>query len=110
MFTFEPTINIGNVITIGLALFAAIGAWYKVGARLDLIEYRVKAIEDTLKALSEVLRSVANTEKQLAVLDSRQLAIEGVVATLTRDVADLRRGEGFIQAPRRGNVDGEYTR
>jgi len=110
MFTFEPTINLGNVITITLALAAALGAWYKVGSRLDLIEYRVKAIEDTLKTLSEVLKSIANTDKEIAVLDQRQLAVEGVVSTLSRDVADLRRGEGFIQAPRRGNVDGEYTR
>lgn len=107
---FEPTINIGNLIMIAMIGAAIVGGWYKFGGRLDLIEFRVKAIEDTLKALSEVMKTIANTDKEIAVLDQRQLAVEGTVATLSKDVADLRRGEGFIQGPRRGNLDGEYTR
>lgn len=107
---FEPTINAGNLIMIAMIAVSIVGGWYKFGGRLDIIEYRVKAIEDTLKTLSEVLKSIANTDKQMAVLDSRQLAVESAVATLSKDVSDLRRGEGFIQTPRRGNVDGEYSR
>lgn len=107
---FEPTINAGNLIMIAMIAVSIVGGWYKFGGRLDIIEFRVKAIEDTLKALSDVLKTIANTDKEIAVLDQRQLAVEGSVATLSKDVADLRRGEGFIQAPRRANVDGEYCR
>lgn len=108
--TFEPTINAGNLIMIAMIAISIIGGWYKFGGRLDIIEYRVKAIEDTLKTLSEVLKSIANTDKEMAVLEIRQLAVEGSVANLAKDVSDLRRGEGYIQGPRRANVDGEYTR
>lgn len=107
---FEPTINIGNLIMIVMIAVTIIGGWFKFGGRLDMIEYRVKAVEDTLKALSEVLKSIADTNADIKVLNQRQAAIEGAVATLGREVADLRRGEGFIQGPRRGNIDGEHTR
>jgi hypothetical protein len=107
---FEPTINAGNLIMIAMIAASIIGGWYKFGGRLDIIEYRVKAIEETLKTLSDVLKTIANTDKQMAVLDQRQLAVEGTVSILSKEVSDLRRGEGFIQGPRRSNVDGEYTR
>lgn len=107
---FEPTINIGNLIMIAMIAVTIIGGWFKFGGRLDMIEYRVKAVEDTLKALSEVLKSIADTNADIKVLNQRQAAIEGAVVTLSREVADLRRGEGFIQTPRRANVDGEYSR
>lgn len=107
---FEPTINAGNLIMIAMIAASIIGGWYKFGGRLDMIEYRVKAIEDTLKTLSDVLKTIANTDKEMAVLDQRQLAVEGTVATLSKDISDLRRGQGFIQEPRRANLDGEYSR
>ena len=107
---FENTINIGNLVMIAMIAVTVIGGWYKFGGRLDIIEYRVKAIEDTLKTLSEILKSIADTNKEMAVLDRRQLTIEGTVATLGKELSDLRRGEGFIQNPRRANIDGEYSR
>jgi hypothetical protein len=108
--TFEPTINAGNLIMIAMVAATIIGGWYKFGGRLDIIEYRVTAIEQTLKTLSDVLKTIANTDKEMAVLDQRQLAIEGTVSILSKEVSDLRRGDGFIQSPRRANVDGEYSR
>jgi hypothetical protein len=107
---FEPTINLGNLVMIAMIIVTVIGGWYKFGGRLDIIEFRVKAIEDTLKTLSEVLKSIANTDKEMALLDQRQLAIESTVATFGRELADLRRGDGYIQNNRRGNIDGEYKR
>lgn len=107
--TFDPTINAGNLIVVALALIGLIAGWYKFGGRLDMIEYRVKAIEDTLKTLSEVLRSIADTDKHIALLDQRQLTIETTVSTMGREIADLRRGGGWITA-QRSSVDGEYTR
>lgn len=107
---FEPTINIGNLIMIAMIGATIIGGWYKFGGRLDLIEYRVKAVEETLLKLSTVLEKIADTNSEIKLLNQRHAAMEGTVATLSKEVADLRRGEGFIQNPRRGNIDGEYTR
>jgi hypothetical protein len=106
---FEPTINLGNLVMIAMIVVTVIGGWYKFGGRLDIIEFRVKAIEETLKTLSEVLRSIADTDKQLALIDQRQLTIETTVSTMGREIADLRRGGGWITA-QRASVDGEYTR
>lgn len=108
--TFDPTINAGNLIVVGLAIIAFIGGWYKFGGRLDMLEYRVKAIEDTLKIIAEAIAKQTANEKQLALVDARVTAMESQIGVLGKEISDLRRGEGFIQGPRRGNVDGEYSR
>jgi len=110
MFTFEPTINVGNLITIGLAFVAVIGAWYKVRGHLDIIEYRVAAIEKALGTLAEALISIASADKKIALIDQRVTATEALHATLARELSDLRRGKGWIQGDRRANVDGENKR
>lgn len=107
---FEPTINIGNLIMIAMIGATIIGGWYKFGGRLDLIEYRVKAVEETLKIIATAIEKQNANERQLALVDQRLVSAEGLIEVLTRELSDLRRGEGFIQTPRRANVDGEYTR
>jgi SUMO ligase MMS21 Smc5/6 complex component len=107
---FDPTINAGNLIVVCLALIGLIAGWYKFGGRLDMLEYRVKAIEETLKIIAQVLEKQSANEKQLALVESHVNSLDAQFAVLSKDVSDLRRGEGFIQSPRRGNVDGEYSR
>lgn len=106
---FDPTINAGNVITVGLALIAVIAGWYKFGGRLDMLEFRVKAIEDTLKLLGDTLKTIAETDKEMAVMNRRQLTVEEDLIEVKKDVSGLKRGEGYIQV-RRANLDGEYSR
>ena len=108
--TFDPTINAGNLIVVALALIGLIAGWYKFGGRLDMLEYRVKAIEETLRIIATAIEKQTSNEKQLALLGMQFTALEGQLAVLSKEVSDLRRGEGFIQAPRRANVDGEYSR
>lgn len=107
---FDPTINAGNLIVVALALIGMIAGWYRFGGRLDMLEYRVKAIEETLKLIAQLIDKQNNNETQIAVLSGHVTAIDGQFAVLAKEVSDLRRGEGFIQAPRRANVDGEYSR
>lgn len=107
--TFDPTINAGNILTIALAIIAIIAGWYKFGGRIDMLEYRVKAIEETLRILSDTLKTIAETEKEMAVMNRRQLTIEDSVLVLQKRVEGLARGEGYIQA-RRANLDGEFSR
>jgi len=106
MLTFEPVINIGNLITIGLAFIAVVGAWYKVRGHLDIIEYRVEAIEKTLETLGDVLKSLADTDKAMALLEQRQTAVETLAATLGKEVSDLRRGIGFVRG--QSGIEHEY--
>ena len=105
--TFDPTINAGNVIVLGLAILGFIGAWYKFGGRIDMLEYKVVAVEKTLQVISDTLKAIAETEKKMAVMDERQLALEKIQAATVDTVERLRRGEGYIQM-RRANMDGEY--
>lgn len=108
--TFDPTINAGNLIVVALAIIGLIAGWYKFGGRLDMLEYRVKAIEDTLKIIATAIEKQNTNEKQLALVDARVTAAESQMAVINKELSDLRRGEGFIQAPRRANIDGEYKR
>lgn len=108
--TFDPTINAGNLIVVALAIIGLIAGWYKFGGRLDMLEYRVKAIEDTLRIIATAIEKQTANEKQLALVDARLASAESQMGVFAKELSDLRRGEGFIQSPRRGNVDGEYSR
>ena len=112
--TFDPSINAGNLITI---VFGAIVwvvtlavAWTKFGGRMDMLEFRVKMVEDALQKIAQVLDKFSANEKDMALLKQEVSALQVDYATLYATVEGLRKGEGFIQSPRRGNVDGEYTR
>jgi hypothetical protein len=98
------------MIVVVLTLIGFIGGWYKFGGRLDMLEYRVKAIEDTLKLIAMAIEKQNANERLLALVDQRVTAAEGLIEVVSREISDLRRGEGWIQAPRRANVDGEYKR
>lgn len=105
--TFDPTINAGNLIVVALALIGLIAGWYKFGGRLDMLEYRVKAIEETLKLIAIAIEKQNANEKQVALLDARVTSIDTQLAVIHKEVSDLRRGGGWITNDRK-SVDGEY--
>lgn len=112
--TFDATISAGNLITI---LFGTIiwvitlaVAWTKFGGRMDMLEFRVKLVEDTLAKIAAVLEKFTTNEKEVALLKQEVVALQENYSSLHSTVEGLRKGEGFIQAPRRANVDGEYSR
>jgi hypothetical protein len=107
---FDPTINAGNLIIVALALIGLIAGWYKFGSRLDMLEYRVKGIEKTLEIIAVAIEKQNTNEKHLALVDARVTAMEVHMGVTAKELSDLRRGEGFIQGPRRGNIDGEWSR
>lgn len=112
--TFDASISAGNLITIisGIVLWTitiAI-AWTKFGGRMDMLEWRVKAVEDTLERITTVLEKFTTNETELALLKQHVAAIQTDLTTLHETVEGLRKGEGFIQSPRRSNMDGEYKR
>lgn len=104
MVTFDPTINIGNIVVMTLAILAFISGWYKFGGRLDMLEYKVEAIEKTLTVIASIL------EKQ-NMLDRRVVIVEGGLETANKEISALRRGDGWIRnsaTVRPGGVNGEY--
>jgi len=105
--TFDPTINITNLVAIALAALAFIGGWYKFGGRLDMLEFRVNTIDSTLKIIAVAIEKQASNEKHIALVDQRVATTEGMVSNLSNELSDLRRGKGWINknTPR---PDGEY--
>jgi hypothetical protein len=106
--TFDPTINATSLFTFIVAFVAFIGGWYRFGGRLDMLEYRIKSIEDTLKIIAQAIEKQTANEKHLALVDQRVAVAEGLIEVLSREISDLRRGNGWIQSARRPTVDGEY--
>lgn len=104
---FDPTINVGNIVTIIIGIVTLTIAWVKLGGRLDMLEFRVNAMEDTLKRIAELIEKQVANEKQIALLHQEVTAVATQHTTLYATVEGMRRGEGFVIA-RRGNLEGEY--
>lgn len=108
--TFDLSINLGNVITVLVGVVTLTLAWSKLGGRLTMLEYRVTTIETTLKDISTVLKTFSTNEKELALTKQTLTSHEAQIALLQEAIEGLRRGEGYIIGPRRGNLEGEYSR
>lgn len=112
--TFDATISAGNIITIlfGVVIWiiTLAVAWTKFGGRMDILEFRVKLVEDTLERIALVLEKFTTNEKEVALLKQEVAALQVDFSTLHMTVEGLRKGEGYIQNPRRANLDGEYKR
>jgi hypothetical protein len=111
---FDATISAGNLLTIvfgGIvwAITLAI-AWTKFGGRMDMLEFRVDLVEKTLSRIADVLEKFNVNERDVALMKQEVAGLQLDYSTLHSTVEGLRKGEGFIQAPRRSNVDGEYSR
>jgi hypothetical protein len=105
---FDPTINIGNIVTIVIGVVTLSVAWVKLGGRLDMLEYRTTAIEKAIETMVELMKNTTENEKNLALLRQEMATTLTQHATLAATVEGLRRGEGWITA-RRGTVEGEYA-
>jgi len=97
-------VGIGCAVWIGtLAL-----AWGRFGGRIDILDMRMKSMEDSNRIIAEALREFNKNDKELALLRSDHAALQKDFSTLYETVEKMRRGEGYIQGPRRANIDGEY--
>lgn len=65
---FDPTINLGHILTFAGFILAGIGAWYGVKSELQGVEYRITSIEKTAERLT------VNVEKltTITVITARQ--------------------------------------
>lgn len=106
----DLSINLTTIIGIVVWLVTLAIAWTKFGGRIDMLELRVTNIEKALEKIATVLTLQHTNEKTLVVMTEQLAALQKEQSTLHEVVESLRRGEGYITGPRRGNVEGEYTR
>lgn len=106
--TWDPTISAGNVITIGFGVIALILAWAKMGTRIDMLDLKVANLEKAVLLVSQAIDKFQGNETELKLLRVEFVAIQKSHSTLHDTVESLRKGEGFIVGPRRGNIEGEW--
>jgi hypothetical protein len=98
--TFDPSITLGAILNAFVLLVGFVGAFVRIGGRIDLLALRIKGVEETLKDSRDF-------EKRLVINEERITNHGRSITTVQQDISDLRRGEGFITSHRKG-VDGEY--
>ena len=55
---FDPTINLGHIISLGSIIVIVVGSLY-------LTDYRLKAVEESVRELKSVVVQAARTEQQI---------------------------------------------
>lgn len=73
---FDPTINLGHIMTfIGLC-FAALGAYYGAKAELESIALRITVVEKQIERMSQILITDARQDERTTALERRLDRIE----------------------------------
>lgn len=98
--TFDPSITLGAILNAAVLLIGFVGAFVRIGGRIDLLAQRMEAVEKKIDGSSD-------HEKRVAISEERITNHGKSIATLQQDISDLRRGQGFIKG-NRSSVDGEY--
>jgi len=98
--TFDPSITLGAIINALVLLVGFVGAFVRIGGRIDLLAQRLEAVEKKID-------TSADHDKRVSILEERVTNHVKMLTTAQRDISDLRRGEGFITGHRK-SVDGEY--
>ena len=91
MFNFDPTIKLGDVLTIASFLGVGISAFYNIRGRLDMHNLRLTTMETSVKSVLETLGIVATQKVEIDHIKD--------------DVRELRHGKGFVTEA----LNGEYT-
>lgn len=107
---FDFTVNLTTILGVIVWLITLAIAWTKFGGRMDLLELRVTNVEKALDKIATALTLFGTNEKALVMIQEQISTLQRDQATLHETVERLRVGEGFIAGPRRGSVQGEYSR
>lgn len=106
----DTSINLTTIIAVVVWLVTIAIAWTKLGGRMDMLEFRIANIEEAIKKIADVFERQSTNEKQLLVLQEQQATSAREISLMYSTIEQLRKGEGWITGPRRGNLEGEYTR
>jgi len=98
--TFDPSVTLGAVLNAAVLLIGFVGAFVRIGGRIDLLTLRIEEMEKKIDSASD-------HDRRVSILEERVTNHVQMLTVAQRDISDLRRGEGFIQGHRK-SVDGEY--
>lgn len=82
-FEFDRKISLGNVITIGVVLFGAVGAWFTLVAGQQVLSREMIQVQSNVSAHESRIRSVEIAQAgQSSDLRSIQIGISEIKAAL----------------------------
>jgi hypothetical protein len=99
--TFDPSITLGALLNAIVLLLGCVGAFVRIGGRIDLLSQRMVAVEEAVKG-------ARTSDTRLVLLEERITNHGTNLALAQRDISDLRHGKGWITDQYRKGVDGEY--
>lgn len=74
--SFDPTINLGHVLTMGMITMTIIAGGWGVTQNINNVDLRVAAIEKQIGTMSRLMESSIRADAKLGELDRRLGAIE----------------------------------
>lgn len=103
---FDTNSMLGGLVVLAAGQLLA-GLWFvvRLDKRLALLELTVSSMEKHVDAQSDVMRNVG---ERFAEQSGRIDAHDSTLVIVQRDIADLRRGRGFIRDASRPALDGLY--
>jgi hypothetical protein len=101
--TFEWTVKLGDILTMAGAVMVAAAFLYNRGGKEAGDQMSLNALSKEFKEMKTEFKAFSETLQKIAVQETK-------IELLMQWYDELRRGIGYIQEPRRANVDGEYKR
>jgi hypothetical protein len=102
-FSFEWTVKLGDIFWLVGALSMAGAFLYKRGGKEAGDSMTLRALSKEFREMKTEFTTFRETLQKIAVQETK-------IELLMKWYDELRHGQGFIQGPRRANIDGEYTR
>lgn len=102
-FAFEWTVKLGDILTVGGAVMVAAAFLYNRGGKEAGDSMTLQALSKEFGEMKTEFKAFSETLQKIAVQETK-------IELLMKWYDELRHGEGFIQGPRRANVDGFYKR
>ena len=98
--TFDSTISLGAILNAAVLFIGLVGAFFRIGGRLDILSLRLGTLESAITAADD-------HDNRLATIEERVTNHGKTLTTIQRDISDLRHGDGFITRNRQ-SINGEY--
>jgi hypothetical protein len=101
--TFEWSVKFGDLLTLGGALIVAAAFLYNRGGKEAGDQMTLQALSREFTEMKSEFKTFSDTLQKIAVQETK-------IELLMKWYDELRHGDGFVQGPRRANVDGLYQR
>lgn len=106
--SFDPTITFGAVLIVLGQVSTVIWFAARLDKRIDMLSLKLDNLDDRVDSQAETIRGYAAVGERFAKAEGRLDSIETMSSTTQREVADLRRGRGWIQKDGRDGLAGQY--